>query len=149
MDEQVEFLRKLWAEPLLTFEGKYDRIVRGALTIRPKRQIPIWMGGFTDPAFRRAARLGDGFIFGARTHADLERFWARTRQLLAEAGRSEATFGRDYFTLRAAGAEEVADDLKRWRDGGGTHGTISSLGRGFSDIRQHVDFVGEVLGKLW
>src|SRR5579859_5616429 len=148
MDEQVDFLRRLWAEPLLTFEGKYDRIVRGALTIRPRRQIPIWMGGFTEPAFRRAARLGDGFIFGARTHADLERFWARTRELLAQAGRSEATFGRDYFTLRAANAADVADDLKRWRDGGGTHGTISSLGRGFREIQQHIDFVGEVLGKL-
>ena len=148
MDEQVDFLRKLWSEPLLTFEGKYDRIVRGNLNIRPKRQIPIWMGGFTDPAFRRAVKLGDGFIFATRNHADLEKGWARMRELLAQAGRSEATLGRDYIVLRAAGAEEVAGDLKRWRDGGGTHGTISSLGRGFREIQQHVDFVGEVLGKL-
>ena len=148
MDEQIDFLRKLWAEPLLTFEGKYDRIVQGNLNIRPKRQIPIWMGGFTDPAFRRAVKKGDGFIFATRTHADVEKGWARTRELLSEAGRAEASFGRDYFLLRPADAEDAADCLKRWRDGGGTHGTISSLGRGFSDIRQHVDFVGEVLGKL-
>ncbi len=148
MDEQIDFMRKLWAEPLLTFEGKYDRIVRGALNIRPKRQIPIWMGGFTDPAFRRAVKLGDGVIFATRTHADLEKGWARIRELLAEAGRSEATFGRDYIPLQVAGAEEAADYLKSWRDDGGTHGTIASLGRGFSEIQQHVDFVGEVLAKL-
>ena len=148
MDEQIEFLRKLWAEPLLTFEGKYDRIVRGNLNIRPKRQIPIWLGGFTDPAFRRAVKVGDGFIFATRSHADLEKGWARTRELLAKAGRSEAAFGRDYIPLQVAGAEEAADVLKRWRDGGGTHGTISSLGRGFTDIQQHIDFVGEVRGKL-
>ena len=47
-----------------------------------------------------------------------------------------------------SGEREAADCLKRWRDGGGTHGTVSSLGRAFTDIQQHVDFVGEVLGKL-
>jgi probable F420-dependent oxidoreductase len=148
MDEQVDFLRKLWAEPLLTFEGKYDRIVRGNLNIRPSRQIPIWMGGFTDPAFRRAVKLGDGFIFATVAHADLEKGWARTRELLSEAGRSEASFGRDYIPLRAATAADAADYLKRWRDGGGTHGTIASMGRGFTDIRQHVDYISEVVGKL-
>jgi len=147
MDEQIDFLRKLWAEPLLTFEGKFDRIIQGNLNVRPKRQIPIWMGGFTDPAFRRAVKKGDGFIFATVTHADLEKGWARTRELLAQAGRSETTFGRDYISLRPATAEEAADHLNRWRDAGGTHGTISSLGRGFTDIQQHIDFVGEVLGK--
>ena len=148
MDEQIDFLRKLWAEPLLTFEGRFDRIIRGNLNIRPKRQIPIWMGGFADPAYRRAVKMGDGFIFATVAYADLEKAWARTRELLGEAGRSEATFGRDYIALRTAGVEDAADCLKRWRDAGGTHGTISPLDQGFVDIQQHIDFVGEVLAKL-
>jgi probable F420-dependent oxidoreductase len=148
MDEQIDFLRKLWAEPLLTFEGEFDRITRGNINIRPSRQIPIWMGGFAEPAYRRAVRTGDGFIFATVAHADLEKAWGRTRELLAEAGRSEATFGRDYIALRSAGAEDAADRLKRWRDSGGTHGTISPLDQGFADIRRHIDFVGEVLDKL-
>ena len=106
------------------------------------------MGGFADPAYRRAVRAGDGFIFATVAHADLEKAWGRTRELLAEAGRSEATFGRDYIALRTAGAEDAADRLKRWRDAGGTHGTISPLDQGFTDIGQHIDFVGEVLAKL-
>jgi probable F420-dependent oxidoreductase len=148
MDEQVEFLRKLWAEPLLTFEGRFDRITRGNLNVRPSRQIPIWMGGFAEAAYRRAVRVGDGFIFATVAHADLEKAWGRTRELLAAAGRSEATFGRDYIPLRAAGAGDAADRLRRWRDSGGTHGAISPLDQGFTDIRQHIDFVGEALAKL-
>jgi probable F420-dependent oxidoreductase len=148
MDEQVTFLRRLWVEPLLTFEGQFDRITRGALNIRPRRPIPIWMGGFAEPAYRRAARMGDGFIFATTAYTDLERAWARTRELLAQAGRSEATFGRDYIGIRPAGARDAADCLKRWRDAGGTHGTISPLDQGFTHIRQHIDFVGEVFGKL-
>jgi probable F420-dependent oxidoreductase len=148
MDEQIDFLRKLWSEPLLTFEGHFDRITRGNINVRPRRQIPIWMGGFSDPAFRRAVRAGDGFIFATVAYADLEKAWARARELLAQAGRAESTFGRDYIALRTAGAEEAADRLKRWRDAGGTHGTIASLDQGFTDIGQHIDFVETVLGKL-
>lgn len=106
------------------------------------------MGGFSEPAFRRAARLGDGFIFASRDYATLEPAWARVRALLAETAPPEAAFGRDYIGLGATSAEDVADCLKRWRDADGAHGTISSLGRGFTDIRQHIDFVGEVVGEL-
>jgi probable F420-dependent oxidoreductase len=148
MDEQVDFLRKLWAEPLLTFHGRFDRITRGNLNVRPNRQIPIWMGGFADPAFRRAVRTGDGFIFATTAYASVETGWARIKQMLAEAGRAETGFGRDYIALRTAGAEDAADCLKRWRDAGGTHGTICPLDQGHFDIRRHIDFVGEVFGKL-
>ena len=61
--EQVPLLRRLWSEPLVSFEGKFDRIDRAALVPRPPRPIPIWMGGFADVALRRAASIADGFIF--------------------------------------------------------------------------------------
>ena len=142
------FLRKLWSEPLLTFEGRFDRITRANLNIRPRRQIPIWMGGFAEPAYRRAIRMGDGFIFATVAHADLETAWAAPANCSPRPDGPEATFGRDYIALRTAGVEDAADRLKRWRDSGGTHGTISPLDQGFADIQQHIDFVGEVLGRL-
>jgi alkanesulfonate monooxygenase SsuD/methylene tetrahydromethanopterin reductase-like flavin-dependent oxidoreductase (luciferase family) len=33
---------------------------------RPKRQIPIWLGGFSEAAYDRAARIGEGFLFSGR-----------------------------------------------------------------------------------
>jgi len=37
-------------------------IDRAGILPRPKRQIPIWLGGFSEAAYDRAARIGDGFL---------------------------------------------------------------------------------------
>jgi probable F420-dependent oxidoreductase len=63
MDEQIEVLRKLWSESTIDFDGAHHRIDRAGILPRPKN-IPIWMGGFSEVAVRRAARVGDGFLFG-------------------------------------------------------------------------------------
>src|SRR5687767_2781577 len=48
MEEQIEVLRKLWTEELVTFEGKYHRIDRMGINPLPvQRPIPIWMGSYT------------------------------------------------------------------------------------------------------
>ena len=48
--EQVELLRRLWTEPLVDFDGRCHRIDRASILPRPGRQIPIWFGGFKEPA---------------------------------------------------------------------------------------------------
>jgi len=148
LDEQVEFLRMLWREPLVTFHGQFDRIERGNLNLRPNRQIPIWMGGFSEPAYRRAAKLGDGYIFAGDIDS-IEGAWKRVQELLREAGRPVDGFGAEFLELRRGHtAQDSADCLKRWRDLGGTHGSIHTMYRGFRDIREHIDFVGEVQRRL-
>src|SRR5262249_49955317 len=63
MDEQIPYLRRLWSETVISFEGEFDRIDRANLAPRPRRSIPIYCGGMVPAAYRRAARLADGFIF--------------------------------------------------------------------------------------
>lgn len=58
LDEQVALLRKLWSGDVISFDGAFHKVDRANLTYRPKRQIPIWMGGYADPAFRRAGAMG-------------------------------------------------------------------------------------------
>jgi probable F420-dependent oxidoreductase len=48
LTEQVELLRKLWAEPVLNHDGKYDRVEEAGLNPLPGRKIPIWFGGGAD-----------------------------------------------------------------------------------------------------
>ena len=48
MAEQIPLLRQLWSEPLLNFEGEFDRIPAAGIAPRPARAIPIWMGGWAD-----------------------------------------------------------------------------------------------------
>ena len=58
----------------------------------PAAPIPIYVGGHTDAALRRAARLGDGWIGGAYGWDELAHLTARLRTFLADAGRSDEPF---------------------------------------------------------
>src|SRR5207342_3061716 len=62
-EEQIELLRRLFTEPVVDFSGRFDRVDRAALLPKPARPIPIWLGGSSEAAYDRAARLADGFIF--------------------------------------------------------------------------------------
>ncbi len=141
LEEQIGLLRLLWTRPLVSFEGQFDRIDRAAINPRPRRSVPIWMGGYSEPAYERGARLGDGFLFAA-SGADAAAAWGRVKDHLALIGRSEQGFGRDLLTIFARGCQQSADDMRIWRDAGGTHGTIQSMQQGLgSDIRAHVDYI--------
>ena len=146
-DEQIGLLRRLWTEPLVTFEGAFDRIDRAALNPRPRRSIPIWVGGFADAAFRRGARLGDGFIF-AGSRSPMSESVARLRQLLKEAGHSESGFGLELIMQRAKTPDKVAETLARWRDAGGSHATVTTMGQHFATIEQHVDHMKRVADAI-
>ena len=65
MSEQVGLLRDLWSQPVVDFSGDFDRIERATLNPRPHRQIPIWMGGFSEPDF--AGRPGPPMALSSPT----------------------------------------------------------------------------------
>jgi probable F420-dependent oxidoreductase len=143
-DEQITFLRKLWSEPLLTFHGEFEHIERGNINIRPKRPIPLWLGGHTEPAFRRAARVADGFVITGTDKTAHEQ-WLRIAELLKEQGRSEGEFGRELMIMsRSNDPVKHADQIKRWRDLGHTHACFDTAQRGFQGVDQHLDFVAAV-----
>jgi probable F420-dependent oxidoreductase len=141
--EQITLLRRLWSDPLVDFKGAFDQIDRAALNPRPRRAIPIWFGGFADAALRRAVALGDGFIFvdGAGDAFELA---ARLRQFLKEAGRSESGFGLQCNMLRAKSTQAVIETASRWRDLGGTHVSVVTMGQNFTTIDQHIDYMKRV-----
>jgi probable F420-dependent oxidoreductase len=144
IDEQIGLLRQLWTTPIVSFEGRFDRIDRAGINPRPRRQIPVWLGGYSEPAYQRGARFGDGFIFAAPGPGAVEA-WGRVRHHLAELGRPEAEFGRELLAIFARDPQETAEHLKIWRDAGGTHGCVPSMGKGLgADIDAHIDYVAEV-----
>jgi probable F420-dependent oxidoreductase len=149
VDEQINLLRRLWSEPLVDFTGQFDRIDRAALNPRPRRMIPIWLSGFVDAALRRAAAIGDGFIFSAGAGDAFEKA-SRLRGFLKEAGRSEIDFGFHCNLLLEKNPQALVDTAARWRDAGGTHVSISTMGQSFATTDQHIDYmkrVAEVVSK--
>ena len=147
LGEQVGLLRRLWSEPLLEFKGAFDRIDRAALNPRPRRAIPIWFGGFAEEALRRAAALGDGFIF-ADGAADAFEQLTHLQKFLQEAGRASKGFGFHCNMLRAKGAQAVVEMAGRWRDVGGTHVSVNTMGQGFATADQHIAYMKSVADAL-
>ena len=147
VEEQVALLRRFWAEDIVTFEGAYDRIDRAALNPRPKRAIPIWMGGFADVALHRAARIADGFIF-ADGAGDAFEMAVRLRQLLGEAGRDAAGFPMQCNMLTAKGVDAVVERAARWRDAGGSHAAFQTMGQGLASIEAHLDYIAQTAEAL-
>jgi len=143
-DEQLGLLRRLWSEPLVDFQGEFDRIDRAALNPRPARPIPLWVGGFSDPAYRRAARLAEGFIFVGSEERAAEG-WARIEHHLREAGRSAAGFGRELVigrTLRSPA--ELASRIAACRAAGYTHIAVDTMGKGLPSAQAHCEFIAEL-----
>lgn len=144
-DEQIALLRRYWSEDLVTFQGRFDTVDRANVLPLPRRQIPIWIGGFEEPAFKRGGRLGDGFIFaGAEPLAHL----ARVKHHLAEAGRGTAGFGLDFITNTARSVDEAVRAVETWREAGGTHVSVCTMGMGFKTVDAHLDFMAEVKTRL-
>lgn len=146
LDEQIPLLRQLWRGETVDFEGRFDRVDRLALN-PPPGPIPIWCGGGSEPAYQRAARLADGFIFSGAFDRILEG-WGRLQAILAEQGRSRQEFGAEYLVSVAVDAQGAADIARRWQDKGGTHVGIRTMGHGFTKSEQHIAYLAEVKRRL-
>jgi probable F420-dependent oxidoreductase len=146
-EEQIRLLRLLWTEPVVDFNGRFDRIDAAGTAPRPRGRLPIWLGGFGDAALRRAARCGDGFIFAGRS-ADVYPAWERVRRLVAEQGRTAGDFGGELAILSRKGPADVAERVEAWDQAGGTHASVVTMGLGLDSTEAHLDYVGQVADAL-
>src|ERR1700741_4707309 len=92
-EQQIALIRKLRGPPVVNHRDSDHRIDRAGILPRPKRKIPIWLGGFSEAAFDRAARIGAGFLFWGRTQTQEIAIKARIAAKLLELGRDANAFG--------------------------------------------------------
>ncbi|MEM1436556.1 MAG: LLM class F420-dependent oxidoreductase [Pseudomonadota bacterium] len=142
-EEQVDLMRRLWAEPVLDYHGAYHRVDRAGFKPLPGRQIPIWFGGFAPVAFHRAARLGDGFIFGAGFEQNREAL-GQVRTALDEVGRSADTFGIEALVNFQAGPEARRAEAEAWHQEGADYIAMRAMalrgqGDGLNSPQAHID----------
>jgi alkanesulfonate monooxygenase SsuD/methylene tetrahydromethanopterin reductase-like flavin-dependent oxidoreductase (luciferase family) len=101
-------------------------IDRAGLLPQPERRIPIWFGGFTPVALRRAAKSGDGFLFGTSPSRMLG-LLAQLRDQLAVEGRADAEFGVEAVVDFSDSHDSWGGELERWREAGGTHLSLRAM----------------------
>ena len=115
-DEAIEVMRRLWSEDDVTFHGRYFTL--NGVTVQPKpvqaELPPLWIGGRSDRALRRVARLGDGWLVSQATPPEVEEGIEKINAWAGEAGREieEDHFGV-LFSFCFAGTRREAEEMAR------------------------------------
>ncbi|HEY0185645.1 MAG TPA: LLM class F420-dependent oxidoreductase [Rhodopila sp.] len=118
MDEGIAMMRAVWTQDPVTFESKWiaARIETMRSQPQPTVPIPIWIGGSSDAAIRRALRL-DGW-HGSRVSA--EQAPAVVKRLRAE--RPDAAFTISLrISCNAQNVGGIGATLGAYRDAGVQH----------------------------
>ena len=91
-DEMVEVLHKLWSGEMVEHHGEHFNFPRVQLSPAPAVAPPIYVGGSSEVALRRAARIGSGYIGAGTLPADVGPLLQRLDTLRAEYGREHLPF---------------------------------------------------------
>ncbi len=113
VDEAIDVCRLLWTRSPASFEGRFVRFADVALEPKPVQPggPPVWIGGRSDHALRRAARVGDGWISYVVTPERYRRSLETIRAVAREAGR-DLEAGRGFEPAHLA-FTVVDDDVGR------------------------------------
>ncbi|MEV6266564.1 LLM class F420-dependent oxidoreductase [Kribbella sp. NPDC051936] len=149
LEEQVDVLRRLWADPVISYDGKYHEIEEAGLNPLPGREIPIWFGGSADAVLRRTGRIGDGWMPQSAPDETARDQIARIRQAAEEAGRDPASIGIEArLTLGAVPEQDWRAFADGWRDLGATHLGVNTMKMGLSRPEEHAQVLRDVLPRL-
>ena len=133
-DEAIPLLRRLWRAEEITHDGRFYPMAGVRIHPAPAQPggPPIVVAGRREPAMRRAARLGDGwmpYLYSPRRYADSVR---RIREYAAEDGRDLSGFGWYAFVFVNVGPDGDRAREQAARSMGGSYG---------QDFREMVDHV--------
>ena len=120
MDEMIEIIRGLTGGGFYEFHGEHYDLESIKISPTPDQPIPILIGGHAEPALRRAARLGDGWMHAGSEAGTLEPMLTRLSELRREYGRERLPFEVHVISLDAY----TLDGIRRLEDLGVTDAIV-------------------------
>jgi probable F420-dependent oxidoreductase len=120
MDEMIEIVRGLTRGGFFSYHGRHYEVPSVKIAPTPARPIPILIGGHAEPALRRAARLGDGWMHAGGEGDALAGYLARLATLRREYGREREPFEVHVISLDAY----TPDGVRRLEDQGVTDAIV-------------------------
>ncbi len=139
--EQVELMKRLWTEPLVTAKTGYEFIDDAGIQPMPVQQpIPVWFGGRADAVLRRMAKLGDGWMPGGLSPEAAKPMLDTLHGYLQTEGRTE--FGLEAWLKYEDGNPAMWEQrVHEWDDIAVTHMCFNTLNAGLPDATAHLKAV--------
>ena len=140
VEEQVQVLRLLWTQPLVTFKGQWHSIPDVGLKPMPiQKPIPIWFGGQAELALERMARVADGWMTNYRTAADAKAAIETIERGLAQANRQRSSFSIEARISYGDGNPDTWHSaMQQWQMVGVDYFSVNTMGCGFTTPAEHM-----------
>ena len=144
IEEQIEVMRALWTRELVTVDGHWHRITEAGINPLPvQRPIPVWMGGLSEAAWQRAARVADGWTWsgGVRPGPEAQALVDKVHAAVKAAGRDPVAFGVEgRVVLAQLEPGKWAAEVAAWRRVRGvTHLCVDTMRLGLAKPEQHIE----------
>ena len=138
-EEQIDLMRRLWADDVISYEGKWHTVTEAGLNPLPvNRKIPVWLGGMAPQVIDRVGRIADGWF--PFFNPGLEDQIASVRAAAERAGRDPAEVGIECMTTLGDGGDEARGRLQRLADLGVSHAAVVTMNAGL-DPQGHIDAI--------
>lgn len=111
-DESIEVIRLILGGGMVEYHGEFFDFGKLRMSPAPRERMPIYVGGHTGPALRRAVKYGDGWSSAMMTIDQLAETIGTLRTMLSESGRGDDPFEFQAVCIDrfgASGYREQAD----------------------------------------
>jgi probable F420-dependent oxidoreductase len=116
-DEMVEIMRLLWSGEMVEYQGQHYQFDLMEMNPAPTEYIPIWVGGISDAAMKRAARIADGWVTDLQSSKDIITCIKKISAYRKEYGREA-----EPFEIMATPSDAYTiDGYRKLEDAGVTH----------------------------
>ncbi|MYD52624.1 MAG: LLM class F420-dependent oxidoreductase [Dehalococcoidia bacterium] len=142
-EEQIEVMRALWTNDLVTFKGRWHAITDAGINPLPvQRPIPIWFGGYDDRVLRRIGRIGDGWIIAGGGNTPTQKTTSaveRVKGYTQDAGRDPSAMGFEkVIGYGDATLGKGIETVREWEDAGVTHLSLNTMNSGLATPSDHI-----------
>ena len=146
-EEQIDLMRSLWQNELITYEGKSHKVTDAGINpLPPEGSIPIWFGGTADIVLKRVARLGDGWMPVGKPDESRQLMIEKLTGYLREQGRDIGDIGiESWVTLKDLADSDVQNEIDGWRNLGATHLSVNTMNSGLKFPDEHINSIEKFL----
>jgi probable F420-dependent oxidoreductase len=139
LDEQIVVLRALWSNRSVTLHGHSHDLRGVGIAPRPLRDIPIWLGARSGPAYRRVGRLADGWFPRVSPGPKFDEARREVAAGAAAAGREPGDVTMDCRVAWNLGESAFLAIASAWKALGARYLSLDTMGAGLRTADEHLE----------